>query len=119
MNKSVYIAGPMRHRPQFNFPAFYAAEAELSRAGYVVHNPARHDAESLGLDCKKFPTGDFKDAGWSDEQINYFMREAFAWDMQCVCEADAIALLPGWEQSAGVAVELAVANLLKLEVIQL
>ena len=41
--KHIYIAGPMRGYPEFNFPAFYAAEERLRARGHAVFNPARRD----------------------------------------------------------------------------
>jgi len=109
----------MRSYPLFNFPAFDAAAAELRKAGHFVLNPAEHDRHDLGLRPEDFPTGQFSDAGWNDERVAHFMRQAFAWDIAAICRATTIALLPGWEKSAGVAVELGAARLLKLEVIEL
>lgn len=38
---TVYIAGPMTGRPNYNFDAFFAAEERLRREGYKVLNPAK------------------------------------------------------------------------------
>lgn len=109
----------MRGIAQFNFPAFDAAAAHLRTTGHFVLNPAEHDRHDLGLNPEDFPTGQFSDAGWSDERIAHFMRQAFAWDMAAICRANTIALLPGWEKSEGVAIELGAARLLNLEIIRL
>lgn len=119
MSRTTYIAGKMRSVPFFNFPAFDAAAAMLREQGHFVLSPAEHDREDLGLNPDDFPTGQFSDQGWTESMIRHFMRQAFAWDMAAVCRATTIALLPGWQESAGTAVELAAANLLKLEVIEL
>lgn len=79
----IYIAGPMTGYPEFNYPAFFAAEQALRDLGYETINPAR----SEGRDgCKS----------WVD-----YMRAA----IRDVADADAIALLPGWQDSRGAAVE--------------
>lgn len=97
----VYIAGPMTGLPEFNYPAFYAADDKFRVAGWDVFNPARHDASWVTEDM---------DADWVRAQ---YMRQ----DILDVMEADAIALLPGWEASKGAAVELAVARILQKQVL--
>ena len=102
----VYIAGPMRGLPQFNFPAFDRAAAMLKDAGHDTVNPADLDRE----------------IGFSPEQdtiTHGFMREAMRRDLTAVCECDAIAMLPGWESSGGAKVEWMLATYLGLEVIYL
>ena len=100
----IYIAGPMRGYPRYNFPAFDSAEAALLAAGYPrVCSPARMD----------------RDAGFHpgesivDEQ---FMRDAIERDAVAICNSDGIALLPGWEESRGVEVELTIAKFLGLDI---
>jgi hypothetical protein len=62
----VYVAGPMRGIPEFNFPAFNAAAAKLRAAGHHVFNPAERDNErhgngptaaTYGLRGRSFPSG--------------------------------------------------------------
>jgi hypothetical protein len=114
----IYLAGPMRGIPEFNFPAFYAAAAGLRAQGHFVFSPAERDNERHGTDISKGnATGDEKVAA---EQHGFNLREALYEDMKFIClEADAIALLPGWENSKGANAELATAKALGLEVIEL
>lgn len=114
----VYLAGPMRGIPEFNFPAFYAAAAKLRDAGHAVFNPAERDNERHGTDISVGnATGDEEVAA---KAHGFNLREALADDLDFICrEADAIALLPGWENSKGVAAERATAVALGLEVILL
>lgn len=42
---TLYVAGPMRGIPEFNFPAFFEAEDRPLKAGYDVINPARKDTD--------------------------------------------------------------------------
>jgi len=48
-----YLAGPMSGIPQFNFPAFYAAAADLRQRGYDIVSPAElDDQEDKGAALK-------------------------------------------------------------------
>lgn len=86
----LYIAGPMSGLPEFNYPAFHAAEAQLQAAGYETLNPA---------------TNGEKDS-WED-----YMRAGIAQ----VIQADALALLPGWHASRGARIEVDLAANLGME----
>jgi hypothetical protein len=104
----VYLAGPMRGIPNFNFPAFHQAASMLRAAHYTVFSPAEYD-EWQGL-----PNAETSE--WYDGGRN--IREALAADTAWICaHADAIALLPGWEKSKGACAEKALAEALGLEVI--
>lgn len=94
----VYLAGPMRGRPQHNFPGFRAAARYLRRRGYIVVSPAEHDLEQ-GFDPKR-----------SLEEQNFDLRAALAWDLQQVLAADAVVVLPGWQHSNGALAEVATAR---------
>lgn len=114
----IYIAGPMRNIPEFNFPAFYAAEDYLKEQGHEVFNPARRDNDRHGEDISKGnATGDEAAAA---VQHGFSLREALRDDTQWITmEADGIAMLPGWERSTGATAERALAIALHLEIIYL
>lgn len=114
----IYLAGPMRGLPEFNFPAFYKAAKELREKGHEVFNPAERDNLKHGVDISKGNmTGDEKVAA---AQHGFSLREALGADLAWICgQADAIALLPGWGMSKGARAELATAVALGLEVIHL
>lgn len=114
----IYLAGPMRGIPEFNFPAFNAACALLREAGNVVFNPAERDNERHGTDISVGnATGD---EAIAVEKHGFNLRVVLADDLKFICEeAEAIALLPGWQNSKGATAEYAVANALGLEVIVL
>ena len=111
----LYIAGPMRSIPLFNFPAFMDAAAKLRVEGHVVFNPAERDNIKHGTDIS---AGNL--AG--DEQLaarehGFSLREALRTDLSWICtEAEGIAMLPGWERSKGAIAEKALAEALGLEV---
>ncbi len=100
----IYIAGPMTGLPLYNFPAFDAAAEKLRQRGHRVINPADLDrAAGITANTAPLPPG--------------FMREAMRRDLNAICDCDAIALLPGWQKSKGVAVEMALARFLGLEIL--
>lgn len=92
----IYVAGPMSNKPDLNFPAFENATKLLREQGNEVFNPAEQ-----GGDESKY-------------------REYLTADLAWICtHADAIALLPGWQDSPGATAEYATARALGLDVIVL
>ena len=87
----LYISGPMTGLPDNNRPAFRDAERTLRCRGFKVINPARPALE-----------------GWSWQD---YMRRA----VRDVSRADGVALLPGWRNSRGALVEVALAEGIGLE----
>lgn len=100
----LYLAGPMRDYPSYNFPAFDAAAARLRAAGYSVVSPAEMDRD-LGFDPDV------------DEADDAFVDGALRRDVRAIAGCDAVALLDGWQASQGVAVELQVARALGLDLL--
>ena len=97
MGKIIYLSGPMKGHPKSNYPAFYKAAAMLRAEGHRVYNPAEYPHDGPH---ETFP-----------------IRQAFASYCTFIClEATTIAILPGWENSKGVAAELALARTCGLEV---
>jgi hypothetical protein len=95
--KVVYIAGPMTGIPDYNYPAFNQAEADLRAAGYDVLNPVASEQHNT--------------AG-TTQLWQWYMRHALA----MVIRADAVAVLLGWENSRGATLEVHVAETLGLPV---
>jgi len=106
----------MRNIPFFNFPAFYAAADKLRQEGWIVFNPAERDNERHGHDISKGNlTGDEEVA---KKEHGFNLRIALCDDLKWICKnADAIAVLPGWENSKGANAEIATGNALGLEII--
>lgn len=101
--RKIYIAGPMRGLPHYNYPAFMRAEARLSAMGYEVVNPATMgDAygtpEELAADPK-------------------LLKRLMTDELRECAACDAIYLLRVWEKSVGAMAELAVALRMGLEII--
>lgn len=113
---NIYLAGPMRGIPQFNFPAFYAYAKQLRAEGHTVFSPAEKDNERHGTDISKDnPTGSEEVA---TESHGFNLREALGIDLAYICKtADAIAMMPGWEKSKGANAEKATAEALGLKII--
>jgi hypothetical protein len=94
-----YVAGPMRGVELFNFPAFHAAEADLVERGWDVHNPARWDEEQ-GFEPAK--------TGAEDE---FDVQAALKHDIEVITTwAEYVFVLPGWQDSLGARLEVAVAQ---------
>ncbi len=113
--RRVYIAGPMRGRPEFNFPAFFAAEERLydehGHEDLLVFNPARRDVEAYGEDLVTGTTGKL------EEIPQFSLREALGFDLDWICRhATEVYLLKGWSLSKGATAERAVALALGLDV---
>lgn len=87
----LYIAGPMSGLPDFNYPAFFAAEGLLAETGHTTENPAR--------------PGQVDGWSWYD-----YMRRGLRQLLEC----DGVALLPGWEDSRGARIERDVARMLEM-----
>lgn len=113
-----YLAGAMTGIPNFNYPAFHKAAAELRAQGYEVSSPAEHDIAHFGKDISQGnATGCVKQAA---AEHGFCRRKALAADLAWICaEADCIALLPGWQNSSGARAERAVAEALGLQIIEL
>lgn len=79
---TTYIAGPMTGLPDYNYPAFHAAAAELRAQGIHVRSPAEHDHGT-------------------HQPYDFYMRLA----LRALLDCDAILLLPGWETSKGARLE--------------
>jgi hypothetical protein len=109
----VYVAGPMRGYPEFNFPAFMAAEEVLKLEGHEVFNPARRDLEVHPEIEWAETTGEQAEV---DKQ-GFLIREAMQADMEFIARhADAVCVLDGWEGSKGARAEVALADALGLPV---
>lgn len=106
----VYIAGPMRGLVNWNFDTFDAVEARWRDAGHHPMSPARMcRAMGYGPDCGY-------NAQPEDPDGAAHLRHVMLSDIAAIYASDAIALLPGWENSVGTTVELAVAQFLGLPI---
>lgn len=102
----IYLSGPMTGYPLYNFPAFDYAAAKLRDMPGVsdVFSPADNDRKYglMGEPEKPFPPG-------------VTVRTLLKDDTAYICDhADVVAMLPGWEKSAGATAEKALAKAIGL-----
>lgn len=100
----VYLSGPMRGKPEFNFPEFHRAAAALRERGYKVLSPAEKD-EQVGF----VTTGM---TGHEDlSELGFDLHAALAWDCAAIATPDCIGVvcMEGWQQSSGCRAEVALA----------
>lgn len=88
----------------YNFPSFDNAAKYLRGCGYTVINPAELDRD-YGFDPE------------ADKASGAFMRGALQRDLTAICGCEGVAVLPGWQQSLGACIEVALAVRLGLRVI--
>ncbi len=93
----IYLAGPMRGHSELNRPAFNQYAGQLRAEGHEVFNPAEMpDADCLAL------------------------RAIFDLECSYICrEAEAVAVMPGWEHSKGAMAEKSLADAIGVNVIYL
>lgn len=103
----IYLAGKMRGKPYYNFPAFDLKQRELESLGHRVISPANLD-RAYGFDPFK---GDSAEAG-----SEFDMRAAVRRDVEALLQCDALVLLPEWETSVGATGEVAIAKWVGIQV---
>lgn len=111
MGKACYVAGPMRGYELFNFPAFDEAQERIEKLGWKVYSPAQMDR------AKGFDPAKHSDEEWA-EFFPGGKGEVIGRDIGAIRRSDAIILLPGWQASTGVKVELAYAQFMDKDVLE-
>lgn len=91
---TIYLSGRMSGLPDFNYPAFNREAARLRSLGFEVLNPAENPEPPCGT--------------WQG-----YMRMAVAQLVQC----EAVALLPGWQNSRGACIEYWLAWTLGMDIV--
>lgn len=114
---TVYIAGPMRGRPHYNFQAFDIARDFLRDFhGFDVISPADLDREQRFMKDDALPPVDGYVEGFTRLDWHEVMKKDLA---RILDDADLVALLPHWEDSEGAQVEVTVARAIGLPVFEL
>lgn len=91
----LYLAGPIAGCPDWNRPVFAHAAARLRVAGYDVVNPTEL------IDDPALPS-------------EHHMRR----DIKALMDCDAVAVLPGWNDSRGARLEVDIALALGMRVLR-
>jgi Domain of unknown function (DUF4406) len=117
----LYLAGPMRGIPFFNFTEFRRAAILLRADGHEVFSPAEDAEYKFGPELNKHGNGDehalAQTLGITQQA---FRRRVFNYNLWWLCTcADGIALLQGWEKSTGACAEAAVARALGLYIMEM
>jgi hypothetical protein len=101
----IYIAGPMTGIKNWNFPAFFEAEKQINKLGYIAVNPAKNDGETIEIALEAAGSVGNPNHNWS-----YYMRR----DLPHLLDSDAVCLLPNWKNSKGATLEVEVARAIGL-----
>lgn len=109
----VYLAGPMSNIKQFNFPAFYAAAAELRAQGFEVVSPAELDDQEDKGAALKSTDGDVNDRTVVKKTWGDFLAR----DVKLLSDEgiEGIVFLPNWTNSKGAKLEAYVGLLQKFK----
>ncbi len=105
----LYLAGPMSGIPQFNFPLFDEAAANLRSMGFTILSPAEMDSPEVRAYSLQSPDGKVQHDG---KIAGETWGEILARDVRLIADdCDGIVFLPGWHLSRGARLEAFVALL--------
>jgi hypothetical protein len=125
----LYLSGPMSGHPNLNFPAFWRAACTLDKKGYTVYSPAEHDwdrgwvrvVDTAGHDILQSNPAYYTDAledlvvqTTDDFDEVVALRE----DVAVLATCDAVVVLPGWRRSRGASIEVRVAKMLQIPIME-
>jgi len=103
--KTLYVAGPMRGYPRFNFQAFENACDELRANNYNVISPHEID----------LAWGFNPDVPLESQTVK--MVDMVRRDVEAISLCDIVVTLPGWKKSVGARAEVAIAKWLQRPVV--
>ena len=111
----IYIAGPMRGKPDWNYEAFNNAEKRLVDNGWKTINPATLDSnhqDTINLNCASESFDPDNDVHHQDVNRRIMKR-----DVDVICdECEAIYMLKGWQNSQGACAEFYLACSIGLDI---
>lgn len=97
---SVMVCGPMEGHTDWNYPAFFDAASKIRAAGHHALNPAEINGSSL--------QSAVQNARVFQHVRSYYLTHS----AKMAASADALCLLPGWRESQGASMEVAIAKAL-------
>lgn len=102
--KTIYLSGPMTGIEDFNRPAFDKAAKELRDLGFEVIVPGENES--------------YDEIEKARKEVSRQKREFYlSRDIEFILEqADLVVVLPGWEESEGAKLEVAVAQAIGIPV---
>ena len=103
----LYVSGPMRGYPKFNFEKFDEVCAHIRSCGHIPLGPQEFD-RLCGVDENLLTEAD----------VTCSMAKAFIVRdiILLLHEAEGVVVLPGWESSSGARLEVLLAQYLKLPI---
>ncbi len=111
----VYLSGPMRNRPQYNFNAFERATQLLRDQGWEVVSPHEMDLEGGHVTVAYHYAPEGKTFTHVELNADFDMDEALGRDLVAVGQCEGVVCLPDWEESEGARIEVQRAAELGLE----
>ena len=107
----VYILGPMRNRPYYNFPSFDRARDLGLSKGFSVISPADIDREmGIDLTTPEAEMGVYPDDGGHAGSLDEIQRRDVEAILALRPGLDGVVVLEGWELSTGAPAELFLAK---------
>lgn len=101
--KRIFLSGPMRGRPEFNFDSFATARIHLRSFGLDVFCPAEQElADGFNPNFLDGHMDELREHGFD-------LAEALARNIEQILKRDIVVVLPGWESSTGTRTEMSVA----------
>lgn len=106
----IYIAGPMRGLPYYNFQDFDICKRHIEVRGHHAVSPADLD-RAAGFDAMTLPD----DHDWYSIPDGFDFAACVRRDLEAIQTCEAYVLLDDWEKSVGARAEKAVADFLGLK----
>lgn len=100
----LFISGPMRGIPRYNFPAFDAARTAFEAVGFTVVTPADLD-RAVGFDAMTLPA----DTDWHAE-AGFDVKAAMLRNIDALLDCDGVVFLDLWNGSHGCLIERLIAE---------